>query len=162
MQQYGAIITDKNGWAPIFEGEDRTQFLTVNGYDAYTADSSGGAGSGGILKGGSPYESGNLSGFPWQYCEIVDPSAANPAWAGQPLLSAPVVSGYQKLSDHVILGWQDQALAEYYNVYNVTAGPTYTLIAQSDFPQYSLGSPTAKPSPPAVRWCRWKPRSAPT
>jgi hypothetical protein len=142
-QQYGLIITDSTGYDNVFEAENYSQLAAVGGYNAYTADSSGGTGSGGIFQGGSSYGTagGNLYGFPWANFEQIDPNLANPAYASQPLLSAPASLGGVLTADYANLTWGDQALASYYNVYSVTAGPTYTLIAESQFPQYTLWYP---------------------
>jgi hypothetical protein len=142
LQNNGGVILDTTGYNVVLQAEDLTQFDVVNGWNPYADDSDGVVGAGGILGGLNPYNTGVLQNFPWAYLEVLDANHANPAWAGQPLLSAPTITGHQKLSDHVIVGWQDQVLASYYNVYSVSAGPVYTLIAQSDFPQYSLWSPT--------------------
>jgi hypothetical protein len=140
-QQYGAIIVDSTGYNMNIPVEDHLQFAVVNGYDAYGADSISGVGTGGIFQGGNPYDSGNLSGFPWANFEVIDPTLANPASGTQPTLSAPTGLSGVRTNNYVTLTWVDQTLAQYYNVYSVTPGPTYTKIANSMFPQYSFWYP---------------------
>jgi hypothetical protein len=144
-QQYGLIITDSTAYDNVFEAECHSQFAALHGYTPYSQDSLGVTGSGGIFKGGSPYGTpgGNLYGFPWANFEQIDPNLANPAYASQPLLSAPAGLSGTLTADYAKLTWSDQTLASYYNVYAVSAGPTYTLIAESQFPQYTLWYPSA-------------------
>jgi hypothetical protein len=148
-QQYGAIIVDSTGYNCNFPVEDGLQFATVNGYNAYTQDAVGVTGTGGIFKGGDPYDGGNLSGFPWANFEVIDPTLANPTSGTQPRLSAPIGLSGHRTNNWVTLNWLDQALAQSFNIYSF-AGGSYTLVASSQFPSYTLWYPSAGPLQLAV------------
>jgi hypothetical protein len=141
-QTYGMLVIDNNGnFGNLFTLEDHTQFVVLNGFDAYGRNAAGNTNDG--INNGQTFQINTMAGFPWGHLELLDHTKINPADASQPIQSAPTgISGLNHGSN-IALTWPDNAAVSFWNVYQKTAPSTYVLIATTNWPQYTAWYPPA-------------------
>lgn len=139
-QTYGILLVDKNVYATLLQIEDSAQYTNAS-LNPYGADPAGKPALGGILN-GQQYSVNTMQGFPWSSLELLDNHAINP---GDPTQTVrPAVTGLNgtHTGSAISLTWPDDPLAQYWNIYQ-KVGSTYTKIANSYWPQYTVWNPLA-------------------